>query len=139
MVFGFRSDEQPQTEQSENVNQCGKQHRRDAAVDRHIEEETHDDEKNQRHRHANAEIRHKFAQHQSPTAEGTHQQLLQRTALALAHHSHGGGKGSADLQNDSDHARNVKVRAAHRRVVEHLRADIDRDVVPAGFTQQRLE
>ena len=139
LVLGFRADKQTEAEQGKNVNQRGKHHRENAAVDRHIEEKTHDQKKDHGHGHADAKIGHQFAQHETPPTQRTHQQGLERPLLSFAHYRHGRRKSRADLQNNPDHPRDVKVRAAHRRVVEHLRPDIDRHAMPPGFAQKRLD
>ena len=71
LVLGFRADKQTKAEQGKHVNQRGKHHREYAAVDRHIEEKTHDQKKDHGHGHADAEIRHKFAEHESPATQRT--------------------------------------------------------------------
>ena len=91
-----------------------------------------------RHGHADAEIRNQLAKHQSPAAQWTNEQVFQRSFFPLAHNRHGCGKGRADLQDDPDHAGNVKVRAPHRRVVKHLRPNIDRARRGAGFVAEAI-
>ena len=76
-----------------------------------------------RHGHTDAQIRDEFAEHEPRAAQRADEQLLEGSAFAFADERHGGGNGRADLQNNADHARNVEVRTAHRRVVKHLRAE----------------
>ncbi len=96
-------------------------------------------EEQDRHGHAEAEVGNQLAEHQTPTAQRTNEQLLEGSAFAFADHGHGGGEGGADLQDDSDDARNEKVRAAHRRVIEHLRPDLDRDMRASTLPHQALD
>src|ERR1700730_15225675 len=109
LVLGLCGDEQTETEQRENINERGKHHRDYAPGDGHREDETHDREQQNRHEHSDAKVGHQLSQHQTPAAERTHEQLLQRPPLALAHDSHGGGKGGSDLQDDTDHSWHEKV------------------------------
>ena len=72
LVLGFGGDEQAQTKQRKHVNERRKHHRKHATVDRDPKQKTHQQEKERGHGHADAEIRHQFAEHQSPAAERTH-------------------------------------------------------------------
>ena len=98
----------------------------------------HDPKKEKGHQHPDAEVGDQFPQHQSPPAEWTYEKLFKCAALLFPHHRHRSGEGRADLQDDADHARDEKVRAPHRRVVEHLRANLDRHGTAAAFLQKDL-
>src|SRR4030095_2786401 len=104
---------------------------------RHEKHKPHDKKEDHGHCHSNTQVRNKFAEHETTAAQRTNEQLLERATFPFAHECHCGSDCCPDLQDNPDHARHVKVRCTHCRVVKHLRSNIDRHSLPAGVAQKR--
>ena len=139
MIRSHGPHKQTQAQQRKHIYQCGKYHREDIAHDWNKKHKPHNREQDQRHCHADAQIRNQLSEHEARAAQWAYQQLLERAALPFAHQGHGGSNCGPNLQNDANHARHEKVRRAHGRVVKHLGPNIDRHSLPAGFTQKRFQ
>ena len=139
LVLGFGPDEQTDAKKRKAINERREQQREHVSGDGHGKKKTHDGKQEDRHEHADAEIRDEFSEHESPAAQWTNEQLLEGAAFAFADHRHGGSESRPDLQDDADHTRHEKIRTAHGWVVEHLRPDLDRHRAAAAVAHHQFD
>ncbi len=127
----------PRPESSSSPEQASDQPQ--VAADRHAEPPVPDRQHFEGVDECQDHVGHDLADHQFPGADGRHDQLLDRAALALPHDRGGGQDGGDGEQDHADHTRDHEVGADQVGVVPDACAHFEGRLEPAGFMPDALQ